>query len=90
MTCLTADQITDLQSDLTAVLLQITATEAAMIGSGSNGTKRYDNDAGFGRQSETFHDPLIMSDALSKLMARRNLLRRILDGRSTLTIKLRR
>lgn len=90
MTCLTADQITDYQSDLDATIAQITAMQAAMVGAGSNGTKRYDNDAGFGRQSETFHDPLIMIDALGKLMARRRLLRAILDGRSTLTLKLRR
>lgn len=90
MTCLTADQITDLQSDLIAVLLQITAMESAMVGAGSNGTKRYDFDSGTGRQSETFNDPLLMSNALDKLMARRDRLRRKLAGYSKLTLKLRR
>ena len=90
MTCLTADQITDLRSDLVAVLLQITATEAAMVGAGSNGTKRYDFDAGAGRQSETFNDPLTMIAALGGLIARRDRLRRKLSGYSKLTLKLRR
>ena len=90
MSCLTADQITVLQSDLVAVLAQITLMNAAMIGAGSNGTKRYDFDSGTGRQSETFNDPLTMSNALDKLMARRDRIMRKLDGRSTLALKLRR
>lgn len=90
MTCLTADQIIDLRSDLIAVLAQITLMNAAMIGAGSNGTKRYDHDSGTGRQSETFTDPLTMSNALDKLIARRDRLRRKLAGYSKLTLKLRR
>lgn len=89
MPCITQQQYDDLVSDLTAVRLQIAAMQTAMTGAGSNGTKRYDFDSGTGRQSETFHDPLTLSDALGKLMARRDLLQRQIQGSSIVTLKLR-
>ena len=83
MGSLTTDQRSDYEADLVAVLAHITAIDTA-ISSGleSAATQEYSFDAGTGRQSEKFRSPMELIDRRNALTSRRDLLRRILDGRT--------
>lgn len=90
MTVLTSDQRTDYENDLAAVLAHITAIDSALTNFGLSGTKSYNFDSGTGRQQEQFSSPQELLDTRKRLIAERDLLRRILDGSSILTQKMRR
>ena len=90
MACRTTEELLDLQNDLTAVLLQITALEAGILAGPVSGTISYVFDSGTGRQQEKFVSPIEASDALGRLIARRNRLRRALSGQSLTSLRLRR
>lgn len=90
MPSITTDQLTDLQTDLTAVLAHITAIDAALTNFGLTGTKSYIFDSGTGRQQETFNSPLELIDTRSRLRAERDYLRRALNGDTIIRQKLRR
>lgn len=86
----TADELTDLQGDLTAVLAQIAALQAGILVGPVSGTISYIFDSGTGRQQEKFVSPIEASNALGALMARRDRLRRALSGQSLNSLRLRR
>jgi len=90
MACRTSEELTDLQNDLIAVRAQITAIQAGILIGPVSGTISYIFDSGTGRQQEKFVSPIEASDALGKLMARRDRLVRALSGQSLTSLRLRR
>lgn len=90
MACRTAEELTDIQNDLAATLAQITALQAGILVGPVSGTISYIFDSGTGRQQERFISPIEASDALGRLMARRDRLRRQLSGQSLTSQRLRR
>lgn len=90
MTCITTDRKTDLDSDLAAVLADITAMNAAITAVSVSGTKSYTFDSGTGRAQEVFNSPLEMISARDRLIARRDYLRRALSGTTLLRQQTRR
>jgi len=90
MTCITTDRKTDLEADLAAVLIDITAMNTAISGVSTNGTRSYSFDSGSGRAAEVFNSPMEMIDARNNLIARRDYLRRALNGTTLLRQQTRR
>ncbi len=90
MACATAQQITDIQGDLSAARAHIAAIDAALAGPMLNGTKSYSFDSATGRQQETFSDPLELIQTRKGVAATRDRLQRSLDGLSIFTTRLKR
>jgi len=89
-TCITADRKTDLESDLAAVLANITAIDAAILAVSLGGTKSYSFDSGTGRAQEVFNNPMEMIKVRSSLIADRNYYRLALAGKTILRQQTRR
>jgi len=90
MACITSQRKTDLESDLDAVLANITAIDAAILAFSLSGTKSYSFDSGTGRAQEVFNNPMEMIKVRSNLTATRDLLRRQLNGTSIMRQQARR
>lgn len=90
MSYVTSDRKSDLESQLASTLAQIAAINTALAGASLSGTKRYEFDAGTGKQMEIFNSPLEMINALSKLEAKLSFIRRALGGQTVMTQQLRR
>jgi hypothetical protein len=90
MACATAQQITDIKSDLAAARAHITAIDAALAGPMLKGTKSYSFDSATGRQQETFSSALELIKTRQGVAATRDRLQRSLDGLSIFTTRLRR
>jgi len=90
MTCITATRKTDLEADLTAVLANIIAIDSAIASFSLAGTKSYSFDSGTGRAQEVFNNPMEMIKVRDSLTARRDYLRRALNGTSIIRQQARR
>lgn len=90
MSCITTDRKTDLESDLTAVLADIIAMNTAISGVATSGTKSYSFDSGTGRAAQVFNSPMEMISARDRLIARRDYLRRALNGTTLIRQQTRR
>jgi hypothetical protein len=91
MAYITAERKAALEADLAAKNLQIAAMDAALATDPfATGTKRYDNDAGFGRQTQVFNSPLELIKARETLERARDKIMLILNGQSVMTQQSRR
>lgn len=91
MSYITSQRKEDLESDLTSVLLQIIAIDTAMSEATEKAaTISYSFDSGTGRQQEVLRDPLKIFELRKSLVARRDLIRRLLGGTAIVRSQLRR
>lgn len=91
MTFITSQRKKDLESDLVAVLAQITAIDTAMTkATETAATVSYTFDSGTGKQQEVFRDPIKIFELRKSLVARRDLIRSQLNGTAITTMQLRR
>jgi hypothetical protein len=91
MPCITSENKADWTADLVSVRAQITAINLTLAGSSAlSGVSEYTFDSGTGRQTEKFNSPQELIKTLELLIARREYLKRKLNGTDILISATRR
>lgn len=92
MTCISSTDRDDWQADLESTRAQIAAINSFLASDQglAGGVSEFVFDSGTGRQSTKFNSPQEMIEALHRLVARRELLKRKLGGRDIMRTQTRR